>query len=77
MRSVVLASGGIDSAVALWSEHAAGRRPTALSVHYGSRHNAAEIAHAARQAKALGVPHRVAFLAGLGDLLASSLRNDP
>lgn len=38
-QSLVLLSGGIDSALVLAQEVAAGRRPLCLSFHYGQRHD--------------------------------------
>ena len=58
-RAVVLVSGGLDSATALAIARADGFECFALSVNYGQRHSA-ELAAAARVAKALGaVEHRV------------------
>ena len=37
-RAIVLLSGGLDSATALYWARAQGYRPTALTVHYGQRH---------------------------------------
>lgn len=59
-RAVVLLSGGLDSATVLALAVAAGWRCHALSIDYGQRHRA-ELAAAARVAKALGAcEHRVA-----------------
>lgn len=52
--AVVLLSGGIDSAAALWSTRGA----RAVSVHYGQTHGV-ELLSAKRIAAALGVPHDV------------------
>ena len=58
--AVVLLSGGLDSSTVLAIARAEGFRPHALSVAYGQRHDA-ELAAAARVARALGaVEHRVA-----------------
>ena len=67
-RTVVLLSGGLDSATVLAQARSAGWVCHALSVHYGQRHSA-ELAAAARVAQALGaVEHRVmgVDLAGIG-----------
>ena len=59
-NAVVLLSGGLDSSTVLAIARAEGYRPYALSVAYGQRHDA-ELAAAARVARALGaVEHRVA-----------------
>lgn len=59
-NAVVLLSGGLDSSTVLAIARAEGFRPYALSVAYGQRHDA-ELAAAARVARALGaVEHRVA-----------------
>ncbi len=66
--AVVLLSGGLDSATALAIARAGGFACYALSVDYGQRH-AAELAAAARVARALGATeHRVmrVDLAGIG-----------
>ena len=67
-RAVVLLSGGLDSATTLAWARAEGYDCHALSVQYGPRHSA-ELAAAARVAKALGArEHRVmgVDLAGIG-----------
>lgn len=59
-NAVVLLSGGLDSSTVLAIARAEGYRPHALSVAYGQRHDA-ELAAAARVARALGVlEHRIA-----------------
>ena len=59
-RAVVLLSGGLDSATVLAIAASDGWRCHALSVDYGQRHRA-ELAAAARVAKALGAhEHRIA-----------------
>ena len=59
-RAVVLLSGGLDSATVLAIAASEGWRCHALSVDYGQRHRA-ELAAAARVAKALGAAeHRIA-----------------
>ena len=73
MRTVVLLSGGMDSATLLHHEHAAGRVAAALSFDYGAKHNHRELPLARAQAAALGVRHEVVDLGCLGRLLASDL----
>lgn len=59
-NAVVLLSGGLDSSTVLAIARTEGFRPYALSVAYGQRHDA-ELAAAARVARALGVlEHRIA-----------------
>ena len=61
-RGVVLLSGGMDSATVLAIARSEGRECHCLTVDYGQRHRA-ELAAAARVARALGVAgHRVAQL---------------
>lgn len=73
--AVILLSGGLDSATVLAIAREAGYACHALSLDYGQRHNA-ELAAAARLAKALGaVEHRVIRL-GLGDFGGSALTDD-
>lgn len=57
-QSVVLLSGGLDSSVALAWAASTGRRPVALSVHYGQRHER-ELRSAASVASLFGVAHEV------------------
>lgn len=58
MKSVVLLSGGLDSATALWWAKARGRRLVALSVRYGQRH-LRELDSARALARAAGAGHLV------------------
>jgi len=74
-RAVVLVSGGLDSATVLAIAQAEGWTCHALSVDYGQRHRA-ELAAAARVARALGAAsHRVVSV-GLGGFGGSAL-TDP
>jgi 7-cyano-7-deazaguanine synthase len=73
MQVVVLCSGGMDSVTALhWARrhHAV---TAAVSFDYGSKHNHREIPFAARQARALGVAHRVIKLGFMDRLFSSTL----
>jgi len=71
-RAVVLLSGGLDSTTCLAIARNEGFVPYALSVAYGQRHDA-ELAAAARVAKALGArEHRVAQV-DLGQFGGSAL----
>ena len=71
-RAVVLVSGGLDSATVLAIAQAEGWTCHALSVDYGQRHRA-ELAAAARVARALGAAsHRVVSV-GLGGFGGSAL----
>ncbi|MCX5796939.1 MAG: 7-cyano-7-deazaguanine synthase QueC [Elusimicrobia bacterium] len=62
-RAVVLLSGGLDSATALYWARAKGYKPTALTVHYGQRHvRELQAARAlARRAGADWVPVRLSL----------------
>src|SRR5579875_1103435 len=75
-RSVVLLSGGLDSATVLAEAGAAGYELYALTVHYGQRH-AVEIEAARRVARARGVARHLELEIDLhgfgGSALTSSL----
>ncbi len=73
MKCLVLLSGGVDSVTALhWAcrEH---EPLAALSFRYGSNHEERELACAERQARVLGIPHRVIDLSSLAPHLSSAL----
>ncbi|MDQ3622801.1 MAG: 7-cyano-7-deazaguanine synthase, partial [Verrucomicrobiota bacterium] len=72
-RVVVLLSGGMDSVTALHDAHHAHEVVSALSFHYGSKHNDREISFAAWHAQQLVVPHRVIELGFIGSLFESDL----
>lgn len=69
--SVLLLSGGMDSATVLAWSRAQGMEPVALSFSYGQRHDA-ELAAAARQAAAAGSEH-IVFPLDLGRFGGSAL----
>jgi 7-cyano-7-deazaguanine synthase len=71
-RAVVLLSGGLDSATALAWARERGYQCFALSVAYGQRH-AAELAAAARVARALGAAEHRVMHVDLGSLGGSAL----
>lgn len=64
MKTVLLLSGGLDSAVLLYHLKAAGHEVCCLSVDYGQRHSR-ELAAAARVAESAGAPLEVVRLPGL------------
>jgi 7-cyano-7-deazaguanine synthase len=70
--AVVLLSGGLDSATALAIAREQGLRCHALSVDYGQRHRA-ELAAAARVAKALGAHEHRTLRIDLGGIGGSAL----
>ncbi|HTT26421.1 MAG TPA: 7-cyano-7-deazaguanine synthase QueC [Thermoplasmata archaeon] len=74
-RSLVLLSGGMDSATALYWAKARSSSVDALTVHYGQRH-AREIRSARDIARAAGVRRHLVLRLPLGDLLRSGL-TDP
>lgn len=71
-RAVVLLSGGLDSATALAWARERGYQCYALSVEYGQRHDA-ELAAAARLARALGAAEHRVMRVDLGSLGGSAL----
>lgn len=73
MKVVVLLSGGMDSVVALYHCRESHEIVTALSFHYGSKHNDREIPFAAWHAERLGIEHIVLPLGFIGTYFASHL----
>lgn len=76
MKTVITYSGGLDSTVLLYHLLDAGHELAALSVNYGQRH-ACELKRAAEICAEAGVPHRVADLSAVRDLLAGSSLTSP
>lgn len=72
--AVVLASGGMDSAVVLAMAREQGFAVHALSVRYGQRHTS-ELDAAARLARAMGLPHKVVHV-DLRSIGGSALTDD-
>ncbi len=72
-KSVVLLSGGMDSAVALYHAAAQSHVVACLSFHYGSKHNDREIPFAAEQSARLGIAHLTIPLPFIGEEFASDL----
>ena len=75
MRSVVLLSGGLDSATCLALAHRDGTEPYALSVIYGQRH-LEEIESSKRVASAIGTKEHKFIRVGLDEIGGSSLTDD-
>jgi len=73
--SIILLSGGLDSAVGLGAAVRNGQVLLALSFDYGQRAAAREIEAAARLAEYYAVPHRVIKLPFLGEITTGSLVN--
>lgn len=73
--TIVLLSGGMDSATLLYHQLAEGELPLALSVDYGQRHGK-ELLLAERIAEHACVEHRVLDLSGLAQLLPGSSQTD-
>jgi 7-cyano-7-deazaguanine synthase len=71
MKTVVVLSGGMDSATLLYSRLAEDERLAALSVNYGQRH-VKELVAARNLCNKLGIVHRVADLTLVRDLVAGS-----
>jgi len=72
-KVVVLVSGGMDSVTALYEAHGTHQVIAALSFHYGSKHNAKEIAFAVSNCATLQIPHRTITLDFVGKLFKSDL----
>jgi 7-cyano-7-deazaguanine synthase len=78
MSDVVLLSGGLDSSTLLaHTLDSAHEVELALSVFYGQRHAARELAAAEAVAAHYGVEHAVLDLSGWGKLLTGSSLTDP
>ena len=75
-RTIVVFSGGLDSTTLLYHQRAAGDEVRALSVDYGQRHRAAELAAARSIAAGLGVEHRVLDLRGLAGFFGPNSLTD-
>jgi 7-cyano-7-deazaguanine synthase len=75
MRSVILLSGGLDSATVLALAKSEGRECLALSIVYGQRHEI-ELRAAERVARAMGVAEHVVFPFDLRVFGASALTAD-
>lgn len=73
MDSVIVLSGGMDSAVLLTHELSLGARVAALSFDYGSKHNPRELPMASEICARLNVGHRIVGLPFINELFASSL----
>lgn len=71
--SVVVLSGGMDSAVLMAHTLARGKTVAAVSFDYGSKHNNRELPMAAALCKALDVPHTIIPLPFINTLFSSSL----
>ena len=72
-RAIVVFSGGMDSATALWWAMREFREVAAVSFEYGSKHNARELAAAETICKKLAVPQTVIPLDFIGRNFHSSL----
>ena len=72
-RAIVVFSGGMDSATALWWALREFRDVAAVSFEYGAKHNARELAAAATICKKLSVPQTVIPLDFIGRNFHSSL----
>ncbi len=76
INSLVLLSGGMDSATALAQSARHADKVIALSINYGQRH-AVELKHASLIAAHYGADHEVLDLSGWGRLLTGSALTDP
>lgn len=73
MKTAVLLSGGMDSAVLLGDRVDAGEVPLALFFHYGAKHNDREAPFAERQARNYGIAFQRIDLPFVRDLFTSDL----
>lgn len=76
MATLVVCSGGLDSVTLAYKVAAEGRLGRLLSFDYGQRHKK-ELGFAAKAAVALGVPHEVIDISGVGARLSGSALTDP
>ncbi len=74
-KTVIILSGGMDSAVLMYDLLGQGFEVHALSFDYGQRH-AKELGHAANLCEACNVPHHVVDVSGLKALLPGSSQTD-
>ena len=75
-QAVVLVSGGMDSSTLLWKLVHEGVKSTALSIHYGQRHEV-ELDAAHKICQLAGVPHTEIDLRSVGQFLKGSSQTDP
>jgi len=71
--TVIVLSGGMDSAVLLANTIAQNKTVTAISFDYGSKHNARELPMAAAICQARQVDHKIVHLPFINDIFTSSL----
>lgn len=74
-KAVIILSGGIDSTTLVYSSIDQGYEVECLTILYGQRHSR-EADSARRITEALGVPHKVADLSPLGEILSGSALTD-
>jgi 7-cyano-7-deazaguanine synthase len=75
MKTLIVLSGGADSATLAYHLAAEGHQLEAVSFDYGQRHKR-ELGSAVAIAGALGIPHQLVHLPGLGKLLKGSALTD-
>jgi 7-cyano-7-deazaguanine synthase len=75
MKTIVILSGGMDSATLLYAVKSRGDAVKALSVDYGQRH-VRELLAASRICEEAGVEHRVADLTALRPFMSGSSQTD-
>lgn len=71
--TVIVLSGGMDSAVLLANTLAQSKTVTAISFDYGSKHNARELPMAEASCRACQIEHKIVRLPFINDLFNSSL----
>lgn len=75
MKTLVIASGGLDSLTLAYKAKTEGHLAMMVSFDYGQRHKK-ELEYAAAAAQKLGVPHRIVDLTGITETLKGSSLTD-
>lgn len=71
MKTVLIYSGGMDSTVLLYDLIKSGAEVSALTIHYGQKHNK-EINHAESITADLGIEHKVVNISSISEIFGTS-----